>query len=148
MLQNLPYFMYKKTHVVVFFVFHFEKLWILPYDINVLLFFVNRPGHSLGKIQSWSKWKTKTNCMDFLIHKLWQILKHFSRAFSWVQTSYLWAVSIGSLSGWVACPLKSWVRYTPGNSMIIKYSSLSHPGQEKEENEKDVPREGLTSITH
>ena len=31
MLQNLPYFMYKKTHVV-FFVFHFVQLWVLPYE--------------------------------------------------------------------------------------------------------------------
>ena len=30
-LQNLPYFMYKKIHVV-FFVFHFVQLWVLPYE--------------------------------------------------------------------------------------------------------------------
>ena len=30
--------------------------------------------------------------MGFLIHKIWQILKRFSRAESWAQTSYFWRV--------------------------------------------------------
>ena len=32
-LQNLLYFIYKKTHVV-FFVFYFVQLYIFPYDID------------------------------------------------------------------------------------------------------------------
>ena len=35
MLQNLLYFMYKKTHVV-FFVFHFMQLYILPNECTQL----------------------------------------------------------------------------------------------------------------
>ena len=42
-LQNLLYFMYKKTHVV-FFVFHFVQLYIFPYECPVLC--RHRPGHS------------------------------------------------------------------------------------------------------
>ena len=30
--------------------------------------------------------------MGFLIHKVWQILKRFSRQLSWAQTSYFWRV--------------------------------------------------------
>ena len=39
------------------------------------------------------KMKNEKNYMGFLIHKIWQILKHFSRALSWAQPSNLWAVS-------------------------------------------------------
>ena len=34
--------------------------------------------------------------MGFLIHKIWQILKRFSRALRWAQTFYLWGVSIST----------------------------------------------------
>ena len=40
--------------------------------------------------------KNEKNYVGFLIHKLWQILKYFSRALSWAQTSYFWRVSSGS----------------------------------------------------
>ena len=33
------------------------------------------------------------NYMGFLIHKIWQILKHFSRQLSWAQTSFFWRVA-------------------------------------------------------
>ena len=46
-LQNLLYFMYKKTHVV-FFVFHFEQLSFCPNECPALC--RHRPGHSSGKI--------------------------------------------------------------------------------------------------
>ena len=46
-LQNLLYFMYKKTHVV-FFVFHFEQLSFFPNECPDL--FRHRPGHSLESI--------------------------------------------------------------------------------------------------
>ena len=37
--------------------------------------------------------KRKKNYMGFLIHKIWQMLKRFSKAFqSWVQTSFFWRV--------------------------------------------------------
>ena len=36
--------------------------------------------------------KNEKNYMGFLKHKIWQILKHFSRALGWAQTSYLWGV--------------------------------------------------------
>ena len=36
--------------------------------------------------------KNEKNYMGFLIHKIWHILKRFSRALSWAQTSYLWGV--------------------------------------------------------
>ena len=42
-LQNLLYFMYKKTHVV-FFDFHFEQLYFFPYECPGLC--RHRPGHS------------------------------------------------------------------------------------------------------
>ena len=39
------------------------------------------------------KWKMrKKNYVSLHIPKIWQILKHFSRALSWAQTSYFWAV--------------------------------------------------------
>ena len=43
MLQNLLYFMYKKTHVV-FFIFHFLQLYFLPYECPGQC--RHRPGHS------------------------------------------------------------------------------------------------------
>ena len=46
LLQNLLYFMYKKTHVV-FFVFYFVQLYFFPYECPGL--YRHRPGHSLGK---------------------------------------------------------------------------------------------------
>ena len=46
-LQNLLYFMHKKTHVV-FFVFHFVQLWVFPYECPGLC--RHRPWHSLGKV--------------------------------------------------------------------------------------------------
>ena len=36
--------------------------------------------------------KNDKNYMGFLKHKIWQNLKHFSRALSWVQPSYFWRV--------------------------------------------------------
>ena len=56
MLQNLLYFWNKKIHVV-FFVFHFVQLWVLPSECPGLC--QHRPGHSEGKTQSCTKWKTK-----------------------------------------------------------------------------------------
>ena len=56
--------------------------------LNFTLVYVDKD----GKIQSCLKWKTEKNYMGFLMHKIWQILKHFSRALSWEQTSYLWGV--------------------------------------------------------
>ena len=38
------------------------------------------------------KMKNEKNYLGFLLHKIWQILKHFSRALSWAQTFYFWAV--------------------------------------------------------
>ena len=46
-LQILLYFMYKKTHVLVFFVFHFVQLYFFPYECPGLC--QHRPGDSLGK---------------------------------------------------------------------------------------------------
>ena len=37
--------------------------------------------------------KNEKNYMGFLVTKIWQILKHFSRAFCWAQTSYFWRVN-------------------------------------------------------
>ena len=42
MILNLPYLWKKKTHVV-FFVFHLEQLWVLPYECPGLC--RHRPGH-------------------------------------------------------------------------------------------------------
>ena len=36
--------------------------------------------------------KNEKNYMGFLIHNIWQILKRFSGALIWVQTSYFWRV--------------------------------------------------------
>ena len=66
--------MYKKTQVV-FFVFHF---------------YVDM--HSLGKNIKLHEMKNEKIYMGFLIHKIEQILKRFSRAFRWAQTSYFWRV--------------------------------------------------------
>ena len=49
------------------------------------------------------KWKTeKITC--FCLPKIWQILKHYSRALIWAQTSYFWRVIIACLvlSFWVS----------------------------------------------
>ena len=49
MLQNLLYFMYKKTHVV-FFLFHFVQLYIFSFLHNEFPGLCqHRPGHPLGK---------------------------------------------------------------------------------------------------
>ena len=37
--------------------------------------------------------KNEKNYMGFLMHKIWQILKHLSRVLIWAQTSYFWGVS-------------------------------------------------------
>ena len=36
--------------------------------------------------------KNEKNYMGFLILKIWQILKHFTRVLSWAQTCYFWRV--------------------------------------------------------
>ena len=73
-LQNFLYLMYKNTHVV-FFVFHFEQLYLFPNECPVLC--LHRPGHSLGKNIKLHEMKNEKNYMGFLIHKIEQILKHF-----------------------------------------------------------------------
>ena len=67
MLQNLLYFMYKKTRVV-FFIFHFVELYILPNECPGL--YRHRPGHSLGKNVKLHKMKNEKNYAGFLIHKI------------------------------------------------------------------------------
>ena len=67
MLENLLYFMYKKTHVV-FFVFHFVQLYFFPYECPGLC--QHRPGHSLGENIKLHKMKNEKNYMGFLIHKI------------------------------------------------------------------------------
>ena len=37
--------------------------------------------------------KNKKTTWVFLLHKIWQILKRFSRALSWAQISYFWRVT-------------------------------------------------------
>ena len=66
MFQNLLYFMYMKTHVV-FFVFHFVKLYIFTL--------------SLGKNIKLHEMKNEKNYVGFLIHKIEQISKHFAGTF-------------------------------------------------------------------
>ena len=71
--------MYKKIHIVFF---RFS-------------FFVScrhRPGHSLGKNIKLHEMKNEKKYVDFLIHKIWQILKRFSMALRWAQTSDFWRV--------------------------------------------------------
>ena len=77
-LQNLLYFMHKKTHVV-FFVFHFMQLYILSYDLMSTLN-IDQGIHKV-KIYSCTKWKTKKTTWVFLCikySKIWSILlEHF-----------------------------------------------------------------------
>ena len=49
---------------------------------NKMLLNRHRPGHSLGeKNKVYHEMKNEKNYVDFHIPKIWQILKHFSRAF-------------------------------------------------------------------
>ena len=66
MLQNLVYFMYKKTHVVFFF-FHFEQLSFFPYEC--LVYVDIDQGIHKGKSKVARNEKRK-NYMGFLIHKI------------------------------------------------------------------------------
>ena len=61
-LQNLLYFMYKKTRVV-FFAFHSVQLYIFTSCRH-------RPGHSQGKNIKLHEMKNEKNYMGFLIHKI------------------------------------------------------------------------------
>ena len=62
------FYMYKKTHVVFFFVFHFVQLYILPYECHGLC--RHRRGHSLGKNVKLHEIKNEKNYVGFLIHKI------------------------------------------------------------------------------
>ena len=63
--------------------------------------------------------KNEKNYMGFLIHKVRQILKRFSRALGWAQTSYLWAVySIILRSFWI------WIRKPEGHYDNIKLQKI------------------------
>ena len=44
----------------------------------------HRPGYSLGKNIKLHEMKNEKNCVGFLITKIWQILKRFSIALSYV----------------------------------------------------------------
>ena len=71
MLENLQYFWNTEIHVHSFF-FHFVLLYFSPI-MNALV-------HARGPCQHIPG--HKKNYMDFCIPKVWQILKHFSRALS------------------------------------------------------------------
>ena len=91
MLQNLPYFMYKKTHVVI--LFFISCKWVMNALGNECPGLCpHRSGHSSGKNIKLHDMKNEKNYVGFLITKIWQILKRFSRALSWAQTSYFWRV--------------------------------------------------------
>ena len=79
MLQFLPYFWNMKTHIV-FFAFHFVQLYFFPYECPGLG--RHRPWHSLCKNIKLHEMKNEKKYVGFLMHKLWQILKRFSRALS------------------------------------------------------------------
>ena len=81
MLQNLPYFMYKKTHVA-FFAFHLEHFLVFLMNALVYDYVDIDQGIHKVKTQKMLKMKNEKNYMGFLIHKIWQILKGFSRALS------------------------------------------------------------------
>ena len=53
----------------------------------------------------------KTTWVFLYLHKIWQNLKQFSRALSWAQTSYLWAV-IRHLPNTKAPLMISWQRFS------------------------------------
>ena len=76
-LQNLLYFWNMKTHV---FIFYFCYFIFFPNECPGLC--RHRPGHSLGKKLKLHELKNEKNYVGFLIHKIWQILKHFTRALS------------------------------------------------------------------
>ena len=75
MLQNWLYFWNKKIQLV-FFVFHFEQLWIFNSECPDLCW--HRPRHPLLKIQSCLKEK---NYLGFLTPKIWQSLKRFAKQY-------------------------------------------------------------------
>ena len=61
-LQNLLYFMYKKTHVV-FFVFHFVQFYILPYECPGLY----RPPMEVPKIRLLNRAKIEKSKIILII---------------------------------------------------------------------------------
>ena len=71
--------MYKKTHVVFWFFISCNFIF-LPNECPGLC--QHRPGHSSGKNIKLYEMKNEKNYVGFLIHKIWQILKRFSRALS------------------------------------------------------------------
>ena len=71
----------KPKEVYLFFIIH--AAFFSPNKCHGLC--RHRPGHSLGKNKMAQNEK---NYMGFCIPKLWQILKHFARAFRQAQTSY------------------------------------------------------------
>ena len=72
----------------------------------------------------------KKNYVGFLITKIWQIFKHFSRALSWAQTSYFWRVSPESFfhsvakSKIVASPFDSSVQILPLKYFLRLFQSI------------------------
>ena len=84
------YFIYMKTQICSFH-FSIHPILFIP-PMNTLVCVNIDQGIHWGKTQSCTKWKTEKNYMGFLVTKIWQILKRFSRALSWEQTSYFWRV--------------------------------------------------------
>ena len=57
------------------------KLCLILFFIKPWSMLTYRTGYLLGKSQSCTTWKTKKEpTWGFLIHKIWQIMKYFSRA--------------------------------------------------------------------
>ena len=76
--QNFPYFWNKKTWVGNF--FHFSYFVTFFPLINALEYVcLQRPGHSLESIAQNEKWKYLY--LDFLILRIWQMLKHYAGTF-------------------------------------------------------------------
>ena len=76
MLQNLPYSMYKKIHIV-FFSFSISSNFEF-YLINALVYVENNQDNHIGKIQSCSKWKRNK-----------KITLVFSRGLSWAKKALI-----------------------------------------------------------
>ena len=65
--------------------------------------------------------KNEKNYMGFLIAKIWQILKRFSRALSWAQTSYFWKVHCNIF-------VQKWTIVGTDRPMTKRHGTVDHDG--------------------
>ena len=89
-LQNLIFFMRKKTYVVFFFKFHFVQLYIFTLQNPILC--QHRPEHSLGISLKLHKIINENKAIAYTYMKYDKFWSIFFRTLIWAQSSFFWTV--------------------------------------------------------